>query len=461
MTMQKRLKSLERFQIHFIGVGGIGMCGLAEILLIQGARVSGSDLKASPITRRLEDLGLQFFEGHASGQIGNADVLVISSAIREDNPELMEAAQRKIPIISRAEALAEISRMKRSVAVAGSHGKTTTTSFLATAMVSLDFHPTVVVGGRLLDVGSTVHMGTGPWILAEADESDGSFQKLSPEIAVITNIDNDHLDYYQSMENLVRAFAAFADRIPFYGLLVSCADDPFVQKLLGQFRKPSLTYGFGPQNDFQIVSCSGRQARVRVQGRGRKVVSVDEFSLESPLPGRHNLLNSLATVLVMNHLGASASNVIQALKGFKGVDRRFHFQGEIGKAKIYDDYGHHPTEVRATLQAFREFFPNKKIMVVFQPHRYSRTQVCWDEFCKCFDLADQVFITDIYAAGERPLPGIDALSLAKSVQHPNVQYLAKSEISGLSKSFHEDVVLVLLGAGDINRALASQLPSSG
>ena len=457
MSIEKSTPTLSNCKVHFIGVGGIGMCGIAEILLRQGAQVSGSDCQPSTLTHRLEKLGLKFFDSHRTSNLGDADVVVVSSAISSDNPERKEAQRRGIPLISRAEALAEVSRLKRSISIAGSHGKTTTTSLLTSSLMSLKLDPMAVVGGRLLVSDSTIAFGAGSWMVAEADESDGSFQRLSPEIAIITNIDNDHLDFYGSMTELEQAFAQFADRVPFYGLLVACGDDPRIKKMLSTYQKPFRTYGFSADNDYRILSrepVSGAVSLLLPEGQQqiRKDLQLEEsqvWDLVLPLPGDHFALNAVAVAVVLRHLGFSCQQVNLAFSQFQGVDRRFHFQGEFRGAKIYDDYGHHPTEIRATLKAMKERYPKEKLIVFFQPHRYSRTHLCWQDFLTAFSSADEVFVTDIYPAGEAPLEGIDSKRLAQQIQHSKVIYQPRQIWTECLLHLKEGDVFLFLGAGDI------------
>lgn len=401
--------TLSNFSFHFVGVGGIGMCGLAEILLRLGARVSGSDLSKNAQTLRLEELGATVHSGHKEEYVCKADVLVYSSAVPQNNPEVLEARRRKIPVITRAEALAEIMRLKRGLAIAGTHGKTTTTSLASSIFLEAQWDPSIVVGGRFARIQSTAKLGVGEWLIAEADESDGSFQKLSPEISVITNIDNDHLDHYKSFDSLERAFFEFGQKIPFYGCLIVCGDDPILTKLFLGFSKRVLFYGFEDHNDFILKGGSGKYSVSNKLGESI-------FSFELQFPGRHNGLNALGAALAANQAGIPWSVSSQGLAKFQGVDRRFQLKGEINGIKIYDDYGHHPTEVRATLQAFREKYPTSRLVVYFQPHRYSRTESCWQDFTTCFQEADILFLGDIYGAGETPRPGVGSDLLFKDIK---------------------------------------------
>jgi len=442
---------LQQSKFHFVGIGGIGMCGLAELLHKMGAQVSGSDLASNANTKRLQDMGIKIFQGHQAGNVGEVDVVVYSSAVKVDNPELIAASAQKIPLIPRAEALAEIMRLHRGVAVAGSHGKTTTTSMAAAIFLEAKANPTIVVGGRLNLIQSTALLGTGDWLVAEADESDGSFNRLSPEIAVVTNIDSDHLDHFKSFANLQAAFHAFALRVPFYGSVIVCGDDIVVQKVFAEFPKRVVRYGFGPDNEVQIRGERGHYELV--DKRGKAPHSLGFFDVQ--VPGRHNALNATAAMLAGLAAGFEFAVCAQGLARFEGVDRRFDLKGESKGVLIYDDYGHHPTEVRATLQAFKEKYPDRTLRVLFQPHRYSRTELCWTEFQDCFDLADEVWLTDIYAAGEAPLPGVDGKTLTRSLSHKKASFLAKptaqqpSLAQVLSPYLQSGDIFLTLGAGDV------------
>lgn len=420
------------------------MCGLAQLLRNMGATVSGSDLGENPQTQNLAQLGVKIFIGHDKKNIGDLDVVVYSSAINSENEELLEARKRKIPIISRAEALAEIMRIKRGIAIAGSHGKTTTTSLVSSILIEAKMDPTIVVGGRLEQIRSTALLGQGEWLIAEADESDGSFTKLSPEIAVITNIDNDHLDYFGSFGNLQKAFLAFANLIPFYGRVIACGDDPLVRDLFSDFRKPITFYGTKDTNDFVL---SGNRGTYEVYRGGRPVGS---FTCQ--FPGKHNALNSLAAALVALEAGVPFDVTRRGIEKFTGVDRRFQFKGKKNEVSVFDDYGHHPTEIKAVLEAMREKFPQKRLVVYFQPHRYSRTQLCWSQFLNCFEGSDVLFIGDIYAASEKPIPGISGEQLAKEIKHANCKYVAGKDhhlqASELKTLLRPNDIFLTLGAGD-------------
>lgn len=433
---------LNRAKFHFIGIGGIGMCGLAELLHNIGAQVTGSDLAENTNTDRLRSLGVKIFKGHERANVGEADVVVYSSAVQESNPEVAEARARRIPLIQRAEALAEIMRLKRGVAVAGTHGKTTTTSMAAAVFLEGKLSPTIVVGGRLDLIKSTALLGDGEWLIAEADESDGSFSRLAPEISVITNIDNDHLDYYKSLENLQKAFYDFGLKIPFYGHLIACGDDNLVKNIFANFPKKIWFYGFSKGND------------IRIEGeKGSYKLFKDEKLLgtyEVQVPGRHNALNSAAAISCGLSAGLDFDTCVRGIKRFEGVDRRFHFKGEVKGVKVYDDYGHHPTEVKATLQAFKEKFPNNRLVVIFQPHRFSRTQQCWFEFTTSFTLADQVKLLEVYPAGEPPIEGITSDRLIAEMKHNHVSiYNRHQDLKKLVIELEAGDILLTLGAGDV------------
>lgn len=434
---------LQKTKFHFVGVGGIGMCGLAELLHNMGAHVTGSDLSENANTERLKKLGVRIFKGHSGDNIGEADVVVYSSAIQYQNPELAMARAKQIPLIPRAEALAELMRIKRGVAVAGTHGKTTTTSMVAAIFLEAKVSPTIVVGGRFDLIQATAQLGSGEWLIAEADESDGSFLKLSPELGIITNIDSDHLDYYKSFENIEKAFYDFALRIPFYGQLIACGDDQTIKKLFAHFPKRASFYGFQNDNDYVI---KGKNSNYEIFKEKEKL---GDFELH--VPGRHNALNAAAAIVAGLAAGFDFSTCRNGLLKFQGVDRRFQFKGEGKGVKVYDDYGHHPTEVSAVLSACKEKFPDNRLVVLFQPHRYSRTQHCWHEFTTCFSMADELMLLDIYPAGEESIAGITTEHLVKDMKHPKCRHFVKSEaeIKNLVQNqLKSGDVFLTLGAGD-------------
>jgi len=405
-------------RVHFVGIGGIGMSGIAEVLLNLGYRISGSDLKPSAVTQRLASLGAQTFEGHRAENVRGAEVVVTSSAIAADNPEVMEARQQHIPVIQRAEMLAELMRLKYGIAIAGMHGKTTTTSMVAAVLAAGGLDPTVVVGGRVDAMGSNARLGKSHYLVAEADESDRSFLKLSPILAVVTNIDREHMDCYRNMRDVKQTFVEFMDRVPFYGMIVACNDDPILRKLLPQVTRRVLTYGTRRGSDFLIkvvapdhkmVAGHRPHSQFRVHYRDK---DLGHFSLH--VPGLHNVLNATAAIAVGVGLDIAPDQIRTALENFRGVDRRFQLRGEAGGVSVIDDYGHHPTEIRATLAAAREC-GYRRIHVIFQPHRYTRTQELMDEFAAAFDLADTVCVLDIYAASEKPIEGVSGERLAERI----------------------------------------------
>lgn len=433
---------LKTSKFHFVGIGGIGMCGLAELFKNMGAQVTGSDMTENANTERLKKLGVTVYKGHKPENIGDADVIVYSSAINFQNPEIAQARAQMIPLIPRAEALAEIMRFKRGIAVAGTHGKTTTTSMVASIFLEAKASPTIVVGGRFERIQSTALLGQGEWLLAEADESDGSFLKLSPEIAIITNIDADHMDHYKTFENLEKAFLDFSLRIPFYGVVIACGDDHSIRETFKNFPKKILYYGFQKHNDVIIQGEKGQYELIK-EGK-----SLGQFKIG--IPGLHNALNGTSAILAGMEAGFDFKTCAEGLAHFGGVDRRFHFKGESRGIKVYDDYGHHPTEVRAVLQAFKEKFPDNKLTVIFQPNRFSRTEHCWSDFTSCFGLADEVLLLDIYPAGEVPIPGITSLKLAAEVKSPNCRYFVRSSeaAQNLANKAMAGQIFLTLGAGD-------------
>lgn len=439
---------LSKTKFHFVGVGGIGMCGLAELLHSMGAIVSGSDQAENANTERLKELGVKIFKGHAATNVGDADVVVYSSAIQYTNPEIADARARQIPLIPRAEALAEIMRLKRGVAIAGTHGKTTTTSMVSAIFIEANLKPTIAVGGRFELIKSTALLGDGEWLLAEADESDGSFHKLSPEIAIITNIDSDHLDHFKTFDNVQKSFYEFALRVPFYGATIICGDDPTVHKIFENFPKRAIFYGFDPKNDVVLQGEQGKYTLLRNDPKTQQKTKMGDFELK--VPGRHNALNATAAILAGMQAGVDFATCARGLQLFEGVDRRFHFKGEKKGIRVYDDYGHHPTEVRAVLQAFREKYPKNRLVVFFQPHRFSRTQNCWHDFTTCFAQADEILMTDIYPAGETPIPGINSQKLVEEMKHENAKYFVRDAQSSdkILKDLKTGDVFITLGAGD-------------
>jgi UDP-N-acetylmuramate--alanine ligase len=437
-------------KLHFVGIGGIGMSGIAELLLNLGYQVSGSDMKKSAVTDRLAALGGKIFSGHSAGNVEGANVVVISSAVRPDNVEVVEAKRRQIPVIPRAEMLAELMRLKYGVAIAGSHGKTTTTSMIATVLVNGGFDPTAVIGGRLNAFGSNAKLGKGDFLVAEADESDGSFLKLTPAIAVVTNIDREHLDHYADLEAIKSAFVAFANKVPFYGAAVLCFDDPNVQAILPKIERRIVTYGTDHRADLVASHIEfqefGTSCQVRFRG--------DPLgTLRLHIPGKHGILNALAAVATGLDLEIPFEKIASALASFQNADRRFQIKGKKGTVLVVDDYGHHPTEIAATLSAARNAC-NRRIVTVFQPHRYSRTQALEADFARAFDDADILIIVPIYAAGEDPLPGITSERLVEQIRqsghrdvHCALNFADAHKI--LKDTIQDGDLLLTLGAGNI------------
>ena len=441
--------------IHLVGIGGIGMSGIAEVLLTLGYAVSGSDLRSTPITERLRNLGATIHEGHEAAHVQGGHVVVVSSAIRKDNPEIVEAHRLKIPVIPRAEMLAELMRLKYGIAVAGAHGKTTTTSLVASVLAAAGLDPTFVVGGRVNHIGTTARLGRGEYMVVEADESDRTFLLLAPVVAVVTTIDREHLDHYQSLEEIKEAFLQFVNRVPFYGAVILCLDEPNVQAILPQVKRPVITYGTSSQADLVIseVELWGIESEFRLTYRGE---DLGRFHLPCP-PGIHNVRNAAAAAGVALYLNVPAELIREGFRKFTGVGRRFDVKGVINGVTLIDDYGHHPTEIRATLEAARGC-KYERLLVLFQPHRYSRTKYLWDEFCRAFNQADLVVLTDIYAASETPVTGITAAALADSIQaagHKNVAYYSSMQegIERLLREARPGDAILTIGAGNVSRAL--------
>ncbi len=409
-------------RVHFVGIGGIGMSGIAEVLLNLGYEVSGSDLSNSDTTQRLDDLGAAIHCGHAASHIGHADVVVTSTAVPPDNPEIIAAHERNIPVIPRAEMLAELLKMKFSVAVSGSHGKTTTTSMVATLLAHGGLDPTMVIGGKLASIGSNARLGDGEVIVAEADESDGSFLKLSPCLAVITNIDREHLDHYRDLDEIREAFLQFANIVPFYGATILCLDDPNVRAILPRVKRAVITYGLSPDADYRAegISYAGSTSRFSLFHRDVLLGTV-----KLNVPGLFNIYNALASVAVAREMDLAFPMIQAGLQRFTGVQRRLEVRGNVRGVTVVDDYGHHPTEIRATLAAAKGIWPGR-IIVVFQPHRYTRTKALFNEFLAAFGDADQLIVTDIYAASEQPLPGVTSELLCEAIRgagHRDVLYM--------------------------------------
>lgn len=439
-------------RIHMVGIGGAGMSGIAEVLLNQGYEVSGSDMSDSAVVRHLRDLGAHVAVGHAAENVGDVQVLVKSTAINDENPELVEARRRNIAIIPRAEMLAELMRLRQGIAIAGTHGKTTTTSLTASIFDTAELDPTVIIGGRLNAYGTNAHLGHGEYLIAEADESDGSFLCLLPIINVVTNVDEDHLDHYKTRDGIDDAFVQFMNNVPFYGLNIVCGDDPGVRALLARVKRPVLTYGFAEDNVLRAVPLDcGVRNHFEVWRNGGKL---GEVSL--PQPGRHNMLNALAAIGAAMEVDISFEKCAEGLNSFGGVGRRFEFKGERGGVTVVDDYGHHPAEIAATLATARQVFPGRRIVAAFQPHRFSRTQAHFGEFCKVFDNVDQLLLTEIYAASEKPIPGVSGQSLAQGIRQvsttPVEYYQTLNDLAAaLPGVLRDGDVLLTLGAGSITR----------
>ena len=440
--------------LHFAGIGGIGMSGIAEVLLNLGYRISGSDLKLSATTDRLASMGATIFEGHAAANVAGASGLVVSSAVNEQNPEVREARRLQIPVIPRGELLAELMRLKYGIAVAGSHGKTTTTSMTAAILNFAGLDPTVVVGGKIPTMGgSNARVGTSDFLLVEADESDGSFLKLAPIIAVVTNIDREHVDHYATIEDTRAAFTEFVNKVPFYGAAILCLDDPNVQIILPAIERRTIAYGATAQADMQAgeISCGPFETRFRLR---RGAADLGTFHLR--LPGRHNVLNATAAVAVALELEVKPDVIREALAAFTGVDRRFQVRGKERGVTVVDDYGHHPTEIRATLDGARQC-GFRRIHVLFQPHRYTRTLHLLDDFARAFHQADTVFVMDIYAASEKPIEGVSAESLVERIRqfgHRGAEYVGTMDrgIDAVLGVAAEGDLVITLGAGSVSQA---------
>jgi UDP-N-acetylmuramate--alanine ligase len=441
----------KKHKIHFVGIGGIGMSGIAEVLLNSGYVVTGSDLQESEATRRLRALGAGVFVGHQEANLaGNPSVVVISTAVKYSNPEVLEARRRHIPVVPRAEMLAELMRMKYGVAVAGSHGKTTTTSMIAAVLSTAGLDPTMVIGGRVHMLGTNAKTGQGEFLVAEADESDGSFLMLSPTIAVVSNIDKEHMDFHQTMERLNESFLTFINKIPFYGLAVLCIDDANVHGLMSKVRKRFATYGLSAEADFSAqdlkMSSSGVEFTALHQGQ-----SMGRLRLH--LPGRHSATNAMAAVAVAFELEIPFKQVTDALGAFTGIHRRFEIKGEPNGILVIDDYGHHPTEIRATIGAIRDSW-KRPLTVIFQPHRFTRTRDLFDEFLTAFEGADRLVLTEIYPAGEDPIPGATGEALYQAIKrkgHLDVQFIPDKTdiIAQLAGGLKSGDMVLTLGAGDI------------
>jgi UDP-N-acetylmuramate--alanine ligase len=440
---------------HFIGIGGIGMSGIAEILLSLGLKVSGSDLRRGPATDRLATLGATIYAGHEASHVGDATVVVTSSAVSPLNPEVLEAHARKIPVIQRAEMLAELMRLKYGIAIAGMHGKTTTTSMVASVLTAGGLDPTVVVGGRVDALGSNARLGTTQYLVAEADESDRSFLKLSPILAVVTNLDREHMDCYRDMADVERAFLDFMDKVPFYGAVTACVDNALLKGILPRARRRVFTYGVADEADYRLEfleAVPGRFARFLVHTAEGQL---GPFELH--VPGRHNVLNATAAVAIARQLGVAEDKIAEGLSGFRGVDRRFQVRGQARGVTVVDDYGHHPTEIRATLAAAREC-GYRKIHVVFQPHRFSRTLDLLDQFAGAFRDADSLTVLPIYAASEEPIPGVTGEALAARIEGTATEFAGDfaAAVAAVVRLAGEGDLILTLGAGNVSQ-LAPQI----
>jgi UDP-N-acetylmuramate--alanine ligase len=462
--------SFRNFQrIHLVGIGGIGMSGIAEVLLTLGYSVSGSDTKPSTITERLENLGATIFSGHKATNVNGAHVVVTSSAVKADNAEVVEAHKHKIPVIPRAEMLAELMRLKYGIAVAGAHGKTTTTSMVAAILGEAHLDPTFVIGGKVNHAGTTARLGKGEYFVVEADESDRSFLLLAPVVSVVTTIDREHLDQYSSLEEIQEVFVQFVNRVPFYGAAILCLDEPNVQAIIPLVKRPIITYGVSTQSDLVVsdINLEGLNSEFRLTFKGD---DLGMFRLLHP-PGIHNVRNAAAAAAVALYLNVPAELIREALGKFAGVSRRFDIKGIVNDVVVIDDYGHHPVEIRATLEAAKVCKFNR-LLVLFQPHRYSRSQQLWQDFTLAFNLADFLIVTDIYAASEPPIPGVTGEALANAIAengHKNVHYVRSMQdaVEMLLKESQAGDAILTIGAGNVTRAsnelvvlLGSESPTS-
>ncbi len=460
-AVQQRMAGIGR--IHFIGIGGVGMSGIAEVLVNLGYRVSGSDVRDSLMLRRLRSLGVEVAVGHDAARVIGADVVVVSSAVAEDNPEWQAARRHHIPVISRAEMLAELMRFRFGIAVAGTHGKTTTTSLVASILAEGELDPTFVIGGRLNSAGSHAALGASPYLVAEADESDASFLHLSPIMAIVTNVDRDHMGTYDGdWERLKDTFVEFLHQLPFYGLAVLCRDDPGVIEILPRIHKPVLTYGLHPEADLRAcaIEPKGLKTRFTIQGRG-----LDEpLAVELNLPGRHNLLNALAAVAIALELKVPTAAIRRALADFAGIGRRFQVQRLAwrgGEVRLVDDYGHHPRELAMTFAAAEQVWPGKRKLLVFQPHRFTRTRELFADFVEVLSRVDDLVLLPVYPAGESPLDGADSASLARALRRRGRQVTLLEDLAQVAPVLRErmraDDVVLVMGAGSIGQ-LAGRLP---
>jgi UDP-N-acetylmuramate--alanine ligase len=443
------LKNIQH--IHFVGIGGSGMSGIAEVLINLGYKVSGSDLKQTEVTQRLASLGGKIFIGHKPGQVRNAHVVVTSSAVLADNPEVVQARKLKIPVIPRAEMLAELMRLKYAVTIAGTHGKTVTTSLVSMVLAEGGLDPTVVIGGRLKNIGSSAKLGKGEFIVAEADESDGSFLKLTPTIALVTNIDDDHLDYYKTLDNIKSAFTEFVNKVPFYGSIILCGEDENIKSIIPQITRKYYTYGIGKNYDFYaeniIYKEMDTEFNICFSGKNLGKLTIH-------LPGAHNVVNSLGAAAVGIELGIELEKIRKAFLDFTGVSRRLEVKARKKDIVFIDDYGHHPTEIKVTLETIKSIWPERRLLVIFQPHRYTRTRDLAKKFGPSFNNVSRIWLTDIYSAGEKPIPGISSSLILESFPAEKRETIALSSdreamIKEVVKSLRPHDVLVTLGAGDV------------
>jgi UDP-N-acetylmuramate--alanine ligase len=445
--------------LHFVGIGGAGMSGIAEVLLNLGYKVSGSDLLDGPVTQRLRSLGAQIFIGHDAAHVSHADAIVVSTAVKADNAEVLAARAKPMPVVPRAVMLAELMRLKQGIAIAGTHGKTTTTSLVASVLSEAGLDPTYVIGGKLLSAGANAKLGTGGFMVVEADESDASFLNLTPVMAVITNIDADHMDTYeQSFEKLKTAFVDFTQRLPFYGAAIICIDDPEVREITARITKPLVTYGVSEDAMLRAVNIKAVQGTMQFTAE-RKGFDLPPLNVTLNLAGHHNVLNALAAIGVAAELELPDAAVLKALANFHGVGRRFQRYGEValqsgGSFALIDDYGHHPVEMAAVIEAARGAFPGRRLMLAFQPHRYTRTRDLFEDFARVLSTADAVLLGEVYAAGEPPIVAADGRSLARAVRvHGKVEPLFVSEISEMPSVILENAragdVVICMGAGSI------------
>jgi len=447
--------------IHMIGIGGSGMSGIAEVLLNLDYTVTGSDMSESATVRRLRSLGAHIAMGHNTENLQTPQVVVRSTAVKDDNPEIIAARAKNIPVIGRAEMLAELMRLRVGIAIAGTHGKTTTTSLIAAIFDAAGQDPTVIIGGLINAYGANARLGQGKYLIAEADESDGSFLCLFPIVNVITNIDFDHIDYYGSQENIDKTFIEFMNKVPFYGINIVCGDDEGCKRVLPHIKRPFITYGFNPDNTLraEIIECSAKNHfNVFKKITDNQGNYTEELWGEVHLnhPGVHNILNALAAIAVSMEAGIAKEACLAGLADFKGVGRRFERKGAEKGIDIVDDYGHHPAEIVATLRCAKRVFPNRRIVMAFQPHRFTRTQSLFGDFCQCFEDVDKLFLAEIYAASEKPIPGISGQSLALGIQqvsHIDVEFIAKTEDmeEAILKELKEGDVLITQGAGSITK----------